>query len=323
MPAHHAVAPALPGPVAPGPSVGTAHAKAILIGEHAVVHGTGAIVMPLAELPIRAELTEHAGGATIASGPFTGPVREAPAELGPTLTALRVACERFGLDQDRLALSIRSSIPFGRGLGSSAAVAAAVVGAVEAAAGIEADAAIRHELVQIAERVAHGRPSGIDAHGVLADQPLWFRRGEATVLPVGHLPLVLADTGRPSATRTAVTAVRQRREANPTAVGATLDQLGLLAEESREALLAGELAPIGTRMDTAHDLLATLGVSTPRLDELVARARRAGALGAKLTGSGGGGCVIALAPDAEAAAEIAAQLDAAGAHQTWTIGGQA
>lgn len=305
---------------------GSAHAKVILLGEHSVVYGFGAIALPVAGLPIRAELRRvHLSGVRAAArvdcGLYSGPIDAAPDMLSSTLTAFRASCEAYGVEGGGVSLRIDSHIPAGRGLGSSAASAAAVVTAVAAAAGIETqDDATRHELIQAAERISHGTPSGLDARSVVADGPIWFREGVADRLNSSPLWLVVADTGVPSSTHTAVAAVRERRAATPHRIDAIMARLGELAQGAVTELAQRDHSAVGARMDEAHALLSSLGVSSEGLDGLVSAAKAAGAWGAKLTGSGGGGCVIALAGSRGAAIDLAAKLRRAGARQTWLTG---
>jgi mevalonate kinase len=301
---------------------GTAHGKAILLGEHAVVHGSPAIAVPLPALAVRADVRLDAPAATLTTALYAGPLDAAPHRLDPTLTAFRRTLAALRPDDAQSltatsSLAVTSDVPHERGLGSSAAVAAAVVRGVAAALGATLEDDVLHELVQVSERVAHGAPSGLDARSVVADGPVWFHDGEASPLSVGtEGVLVVADTGVAGDTRSAVAAVRARRDADPAAVRA-LDRLGALVVVGRDALVAGDLTAVGTAMDTAHALLRDLTVSSPELDRLTDAARTAGALGAKLTGGGRGGCAVALCTDAATAATVAAAAEAAGAVGVW------
>jgi mevalonate kinase len=308
----------------PPPGAGSAHAKAILLGEHAVVYGAPAIAVPVPTLPVHAEARRVARGGRLASGLYDGPMVDAPAAVDSTVAAVRAALGVVGADvgPDGLDVRVASAIPAGRGLGSSAAVAAAVADAVAAAFGVTLDAARRHDAVMESERVAHGTPSGLDARTVVATSPVWFHDGVAEELPVGATgALVLADTGAAVATRDAVAGVRALRDRRPATVDAAIARLAALTSGARVDLGAGDLEAVGAAMDEAHRVLATLGVSNPLLDHVAEQARHAGALGAKLTGGGRGGCVIALvdADGADGAAALAHRLRAAGARAAWTL----
>ena len=301
---------------------GSAHAKAILLGEHAVVYGAPAIAVPVRTMAVVAEARRVAGGGRLTCGLYDGPFAAAPAAVDATVAAVRAALDAVapGTGPDGVDVRVESAIPAGRGLGSSAAVAAAVTDAVAAAFGVTLDAARRHDTVMASERIAHGTPSGLDARTVVAASPVWFHDGVAEELPVGRPgALVLADTGAAVATRDAVAGVRALRDRRPATVDTAVASLAALTSAARTHLGDGDLAGVGAAMDEAHGVLATLGVSNPALDHVVAQARRAGALGAKLTGGGRGGCVIALVDDADGATELARRLRASGARAAWTL----
>ena len=313
------LSPAIPGPAALRRGTGRAHGKVVLLGEHAVVHGAPAIALPVHELGVDAEAQETRGAGTLDSVLYRGPLDAAPERLQPTVAAVRSTLRHHDAADLRLSLRIRSAIPPARGLGSSAAVAAATIEAVLRMLGADADdEGARHELIQAAERVAHGTPSGLDARTVVSASPLWFQRGRVEPVDVGApFAFVVADTGTPSSTREAVTAVHAQRAEKPQRVDRIVELLGDLATGARDDLDRGDLPGLGARMDDAHALLRQLTVSSPELDRLVQGARGAGALGAKLTGGGRGGCVVALATDADAAAELAARLRRSGATAAW------
>ncbi len=300
-------------------ATGRAGAKAILLGEHAVVYGRPAIAIPVNALGVEAHAQPAEGPGHLASTLFHGPIARAPERLHVTLTAMRAALAAAGRPGAELDISIDSSIPAERGLGSSAAVSAAVIEAVLGACGFAADDETMHELIQTAERAAHGAPSGLDARTVRARAAVWFDQGRIEPVSVGgDLVFVIADTGVRGRTREAVAAVAQRRERDPRAVEAALDELGALATALRSDVSTGDREAIGSAMSRAHVLLTDLGVGDPALDHLVQAATAGGALGAKLTGGGRGGCVLALARDAASAAELGDRLTRAGAAAVWT-----
>ncbi|MFS0731515.1 mevalonate kinase [Curtobacterium sp. 1P10AnD] len=310
------------------------HGKTILIGEHAVVHGAPALVLPVLDAVVVATVTpagpepsrvdrdpdaDPATGHVLESAVHTGPLDTAPAAVMPTVTAVTATLRHFGVTDRRFHVRVDSDVPTARGMGSSAAVAAAVTAAVADALGETLDADTHHELIQECERIAHGRPSGLDARGVVADAPVWFEDGRVEpVALAAPFTFVVADTGVPGHTREAVASVRDRLERDPVGVRGTIDAIGGLARAARAALEHGDAQALGASMDAAHGLLRDLDVSSGDLDRLVTAARGAGALGAKLTGGGRGGCVLALATDGDHADRIASALLGAGAAATWT-----
>ncbi|WP_449277243.1 mevalonate kinase [Leucobacter sp. GX24907] len=299
---------------------GLAHAKAILFGEHAVVYGAPAIAVPLHGLEVQVEMHATPDAETrIESELFAGSAAAAPALMGPVVAAARAALEMTGDADEHVQLRIRSAIPHGRGLGSSAAVAAAVARAVADQHGVSLSSEALHRIVQRAESVAHGNPSGIDARAVAATGPIRFQSGEVSAVSVGApLTFVIADSGASGCTAEAVAGVRDLRSFDPGLVDDLIEQLSELTEASLDDLAAGSAEALGARMVEAHRLLGRLGVSTVDLDVLVAAATGAGAYGAKLTGGGLGGCVLALAPSADDAERISLALRTAGAARTWT-----
>ncbi|MCC7020794.1 MAG: mevalonate kinase [Ardenticatenales bacterium] len=298
-----------------------APAKVILLGEHAVVYGHPALAAPITAVGVEATVWPGDGaGLSIASRWPDGWTDVDVALAGdgvPMAAAVRATFARLNVeDLPSWRITVQSTIPPGRGMGSSAAVAVALVRAVAAAAGIVLDDAAVSELAMESERIVHGRPSGIDNACVAIGRPIWFEAGAIRRAPVGRtLGLVVADSGRFSSTRAMVEAVRAARTADPAGIDAVLSALGDLTVRGAAALAVGDGAALGRAMTAAHDSLRRLGVSTPDLDRLAEAAARAGAFGAKLAGSGGGGVIVAVCPPQDAA-RIAAACRAAGA--PWT-----
>ncbi|WP_405164562.1 mevalonate kinase [Nocardia sp. NBC_01499] len=304
---------------------GRAHGKAILVGEHTVVHGTPAIAFPLPALSVSAVAAP--GGSLTADSPagqqfrFTAGHTLTPADAlsGPQV-AVEEALRRWGLAGAIVDVVVDCAIPPARGLGSSAACAGAAVRAVADLYGRSIDAETVYELVQCGEQVAHGRASGVDASAVSAAGPIWFHAGVARPMTIGlDAALVLADSGTFGATQHAVAAVRRKLERDPLGANRLLGRAGELIGSAAAELAAGQAEPLGKTLLAFQDLLAELGVSTPQIDALVAAAMDAGSLGAKLTGGGLGGCVLALTETGSAAAQVSAALRKAGAVQTWII----
>ncbi|GAA3658301.1 mevalonate kinase [Microbacterium marinilacus] len=301
---------------------GRAHAKAILVGEHAVVYGAPALAIPIPELSVRATL-EAAPAPAVASSLYRGPLADAPPRLAPLTAAVEAARHRLGLPP--LSVTVLSTIPTARGLGSSAAVASAIVAAAADAAGVRLGPDERYALVQQSERAAHGAPSGIDARAVAADTAIRFSVVEtpAPVVVTAPVAFVVADSGVRRSSADAVDRVRVLRQADRRAVDRIVAELGDIADPAAQALAAARADELGDLLERAHGLLRRLRVSTPRLDALVDAARRGGSPGAKLTGGGRGGCIVAVAPHPDGAARLVSVLRDAGAARVWTtvIGG--
>lgn len=316
-------------------------AKVILFGEHSVVYGYSAIALPLKNLRMRATVTgrdlageENAGcetgetsiplnsdsRITLSCLDFNGKLSEVPPRFSSVRTAIHAALEFAGRVGDSLHVATESNFPPERGLGSSAASAGAVIRAILDYYKIRASENEIFALTQSAERVAHGRPSGLDATATSASWPVRFSSGEFSRMEINMRAwLILADSGCKGMTRVTVDALRARMDEQPDAVKNKLDELGAIANQAADDLALGRAADIGARMTRAHRILADLGVSTPQLDKLVRAALDHCALGAKLTGGGGGGCVIALADTEAAAEQVGAALRAAGACGTWIV----
>ncbi|MFU0574429.1 mevalonate kinase [Gardnerella vaginalis] len=251
---------------------------------------------------------------------FTGKLSEIPTRFNSIRTAIRASLEFAGWSGESLHIFTESDFPAERGLGSSAAAAGAVIRAILDYYGVAASDDEIFKLTQTAECVAHGRSSGLDATATAASWPVRFSRGCFDRMEINMRAwLVLADSGCKGMTRETVEALRSRLESNPVEVGAQLNKLGEIASVAEDDLAFGRIENMGKQMTFAHRILADLGVSTAKLDALVDAACKHGALGAKLTGGGGGGCVIALADSEDAAKRVSEAFKNAGACDTWIV----
>jgi len=281
-------------------TLGCAAGKVILLGEHAVVYGQPAIAVPVIEVQARATIEPGAAGqGVVVWAPDIGKrvvVREAPDD-DPLACIVRHTLQKMshGRASD-LTIIVTSTVPIARGMGSGAAVSTAIVRALTRHFDQWLPSQAVSDLVYQAEVIYHGTPSGIDNTVIAFEKPVYFVRGVTReVFWVGK-PFLLAigDTGIESPTREVVGDLRQRYHADPAGYGSLFERAGVIAVGARAAIAQGQVDALGLLLDENHGLLQQMGVSCPELDRLVAAARDGGALGAKLSGAGWGGNMIAL-----------------------------
>jgi mevalonate kinase len=301
--------------------------KIILVGEHAVVYGRPAVAVPVHQ--VQAHATVEAGDAgqgivVVASDLGRTAVigqGEVDSEMVP-LEAVVLGVVRhlgLGLDHD-LTITVDSSIPIARGLGSGAAVSTAMARALALHFSVELSPEEVSQLVYEVERFHHGTPSGIDNTVIAYEHPVYFVRGRVLeTFQVGRsLHLVIGDSGVASSTKEVVESVRKAWKRSRDLYEDLFDSVGNIGRAARRAMEMGDAESLGRRMDENHQLLQDMGVSSPQLDALVEAARKGGALGAKLSGAGRGGNVIALVT-AETRDAVERALMSKGAHRViWT-----
>ncbi len=290
----------------------SAPGKAILLGEHAVVYGRPAIAVPLTQLRARAEYRHTESALTIIAADLERPPWRWQLNVHDTSDPLaaiaRLAAQHLRIYKPRGEIRLRSDIPIASGLGSGAAVSAALGRAIAALHSAALPDAALNDMVFEVEKLHHGTPSGIDNTTVVYERSVFFQHGKPlTTLKLAQpLHFLIADTGLRALTRESVAAVRQLHRAQPTSTRRIFDEIARAVMGASNCLENGDLPQLGELMTRNHGLLVELGLSSPQLDNLVAAAVAAGACGAKLSGGGRGGNVIALVePSALPAVKLA------------------
>jgi mevalonate kinase len=283
--------------------------KVILLGEHAVVYGRPALAAGI-ERGVRARI-EPADRTSLHVAAWNLVVTpDGDTELSRALAA--ALGEQLEARPARIELEV--GLPAGAGLGCSAAMGVAVVRGLARIAG---ESPSDEEVARRAfawERVFHGNPSGVDntmaAHGGIA----LYRKGQTLVrvLPRKPLRLVIGDSGEAASTRVMVENVARFKERDGARFEKALEAIEALVQNAKLAIEDGDLRAVGQLMDLNQALLSSWMLSTEALEEMIAAARDAGAQGAKLTGSGGGGCMIALVDDDEKAERVREAIERTG-----------
>jgi len=294
---------------------GTAPAKIILFGEHAVVYGQPAIAAPVTSLTAEATATHTGQSFHLVALDLDSQQIPLDAEHSLALVS-RLTFEVLRIPPPRATVQIRSTIPLASGLGSGAAISAAIVRAICALTECDLSDEQVNDIVYEVEKIYHGTPSGIDNTVIVHNRVVYFVRGETiqAVAVKKPLHLLIGDTGKKALTKIAVGDVRKLVESKPHRYEPIIQRIGDLTQKARTAIAAGDLMTLGSLMTENHSLLDQLTVSAPELDTLVAAAQQAGALGAKLSGGGRGGNMIALCTE-ETLATVADALRTAGAQR--------
>ncbi len=293
-----------------------ASGKIILFGEHAVVYGRPAIAVPVTQVRARATVEDAAEGRGIIIVARdlgrTYPLNQSPPD-DPLRRIVVLTLERLGVGLDHdLTITISSTIPIARGLGSGAAVSTAIARALSKHFGQELSPRAVSDLVYEVEKIHHGTPSGIDNTVIAYDAPVYFVKGKTCEVFRVKRPfiVVIGDTGVPSPTKVAVAEVRRAWEREPSRYDRLFDQVGEVVVRARRAIEEGRIEEMGHLMDENQRLLREIGVSSPELEHLIEAAREAGALGAKLSGAGRGGNMIALVTEETKGAVVKALREA-------------
>ncbi len=302
-------------------TIGEAHGKLILVGEHIVVYNKPAIAIPF-PLKIYAGIKgRNDEDISISSDVYTGKLEEQSNCMKGLYHCIQQSLLICKKPKAGLQIDVKSEIPEGRGLGSSAAVATAITRGIFRHFQQPLSEEELFSLVSMSETHAHGNPSGIDMVAVSKEEPILFCKPMrvASITAPSAFHIIVADTGQAGATKKAVEHVRDLRVQRPTLIDHIIKQIEELVIKANEAILDGNPSLLGELLLKNHEKLKELEVSNPMLDHLVEVAIRSGALGAKLTGGGMGGCILALAKDTRDAKIISKELKNGGAKMVWSF----
>lgn len=296
----------------------SAAGKIILFGEHAVVYGVPAIAIPISSLRAYATIRKTDKPLKIIAEDLRNQdivlTVDTQNQDNPLTQMVNSVLDHFNLACPQIEITVKSDIPIASGLGSGAAVSAAVGKAIVHALGRAISTEDLNQLVFEVEKVHHGTPSGIDNTVVVYERPVYFVKDkEIRFLNIkSPFHIVVADTGKTALTHEAVGDVRRLYESDQNSVQSIFGNIERIVQDVITCMDTGDISQMGKLMNENHTYLQQLTVSSPELDSLVDAARQAGALGAKLSGGGRGGNMIALV-DESSVSRVTSALKETGA----------
>lgn len=298
----------------------SAPGKIILFGEHAVVYNRPALAVPVNQVHSDVDVLDSSRAGIW----IDAPVITLHAELTslpsdhPIGSVIFKLFQLFDISQPpNLEINILSTIPVAAGLGSGAAVSVALIRALSSFLSHPLSNDEINSLVFEIEKLHHGTPSGIDNTVITYNMPVYFIKGQPieTFKTGKPFTIVIADTGIPALTKESVGDVRRLWLKDTNYFENVFNEIAQISLIARRSIESGRPELLGELMDHNHALLQEMTVSSPELDALVSAAKDAGALGAKLSGGGRGGNMIALV-DQPKAESVASALISAGATRT-------
>ena len=274
-------------------------AKIILTGEHAVVYNYKAIALPFNGVKTTVNIYKTNEEITIKSKFHSGLLKDGSETILGLQQLVYHLLEKFNVEPFGLHIEVESNIESRRGMGSSAAVSVAATKALFRAFNkvLSDEELIEHSMY--AERFFHKNPSGLDVHTIVKQKPIvYFKNSDYEYLNINlKAHLVIIDTLLSSQTRDAVKKVANLKLEHPKTINQILKAIGVLSDKAEIALKTNDLKSLETILKTNQKYLRMLGVSNLTIDKTIAKAKKLGLKGLKLTGGGMGGCVIGLTND--------------------------
>lgn len=304
---------------------GVGFGKVILFNEHFVVYGIPAIASAIAaKTTATVERKTGIGYDLKDERPETPGYKVEKIQQQKESTELMLRYMGVDISRNKYSITLGGDLIAASGVGASAASCAAITRAFSDELSFNYSDEQVNEVAYEGEKGYHGTPSGIDNTAATFGGLIWYRR-EGTSQLMEHMKLqrpveiVMGNTGIIADTKEVVAGVKQRKEGDPERYARLFAEADKLVRDVRKDLEAFDLEKVGAYMDEDHRLLQEIGVSSKELDELVNVARKAGALGAKLTGGGRGGYMVALTPGRELQDRVANEIERKGSQALRTL----
>jgi len=298
---------------------GSGFGKVILFGEHFVVHGVPGIVSAI-DSTTDAEVKKTGEGITV-EDERKGTKGYTEKKRAQQKESIERMLKTMGINPEKAPLKIwlGGNLPGFSGIGASAASSVAIARAIAEEFEMRLSNEKINEIAYEAEKAYAGTPSGIDNTAATYGGLIWFKRnlsgGPNTIEKLSirqPVEIVIGNTGIVADTKEMVAGVAERKKRNPEKYNPLFKQAEELAFTARKALEGFNLIKVGKLMNENHRILQEIEVSCKELDHLVNLARERGAFGAKLTGGGGGGCMVALTPSKELQEAVATAMEKEG-----------
>ena len=303
---------------------GIGFGKAILLNEHFVVYGVPAIVSAIGKYTVAKVEPIGKSGWTIVDNRKATPnykedkVAQQKDSINRILKKMNIDLSKKGLE-----ITLEGNLFCASGIGASAASCVAIARALSEHYELNLSNDEINEIAYEGEKGYHGTPSGIDNTASTFGGLIWFEKGETQVMDKISIPnpleIVMGNTGKVADTSAAVAGVKDRKEQNPERYTEIFDRAENIAYLAKDALIDEDHRELGKLMNENHKLLQQIEVSSRELDFMVKLARDQGALGAKLTGGGLGGNMIALTPGRDLQDDVANAIEKEGFQTLKTV----